>query len=104
MSHIGNDAVIDAQRDELETSVHPDPAILQMHGKCNSCGKKMYMIGLKNGERKTHRYNSNSTACFYGRLERRTLAVLWVTSPCCEALIRRANATGFEGVNQYVQI
>lgn len=102
MSHIGNDAIIDAQRDELETSVHPDPAILQMHGKCNSCDKKMWMIGLNNGVRRTHRYNSNSTACFYG-----TYAAghrwVWIKSPCCKSLIRRTKAAGFEDVKQYVQ-
>ena len=102
MSHIGNDAIIDAQRDELETSVHPDPAILQMHGRCNSCDSKMWMLGLNNGERKTHRYNDLSSASFYGRYAA-GYRWAWIKSPCCGSLIRRTKAKGFENVNQYVQ-
>lgn len=77
------------------------PKVVKMHGKCNSCDKKMFMIGIQNGERKTHRYNSNSTACFYGW--KGQTRIVWIKSPCCKSLIRRAKATGFKDVKQYVQ-
>jgi len=82
--------------------------VLKMHGRCNSCDNKIFMLSLNNGKRKTARYNDLSTATFYGqmgaslRFEHRS-EWRWSESPCCGSLIRRSRSWGDEEVLQYVQ-
>ena len=107
MSHEGNDAIIDAQRDELPEEsprslaewvtweTEPLTPILML-GSCNRCDKKIFVRSVADGERKTGRNPDHHPAtghdphCYglfvFGEWR-------FILSTCCNGRIRRTTET-----------
>ena len=106
MSHIGNDAITDAQRDvctvceglDVEVCIacgiyEPHiPELMMMHGKCNRCDKKIFIRSTNDGHRNTRNLTDYWRTQFYGLF----VGDDWkfILSRCCNRKVRRARTFG----------
>lgn len=100
MSHEGNDAIIDAQRDELPEEPST-PEFMLMHGRCHGCDKKIFVKSMNDGERKTRRWNDFYTTGNADQFYTTTFYGLFVfgdwrfiLSRCCNRKVRTARTFG----------